>query len=98
MTANVQSMAYYDEPPWHRLGRSVPKGVTAEKMIRAAGLDWEVELQPARGARKINNKGEFSRYEVVRLPRQRISKEQGSLFGTGRPPRPEVSGEQVSLG
>jgi phage/plasmid-like protein (TIGR03299 family) len=98
MPANVQSMAYYDEPPWHRLGRPVPKGVTAEKMIRAAGLDWEVELQPARGARKINNKGEFSRYEVVRLPRQRISKEQGSLFGTGRPPRPEVSGEQVSLG
>ena len=69
MPANVQTMAYYGEAPWHGLGRQVPKGVTAEQMIRAAGLDWQVALRPARGAQKINRKGEFSRYEVVRLPR-----------------------------
>jgi phage/plasmid-like protein (TIGR03299 family) len=38
-------------------------------MIRAAGLDWNVELHPARGAREINEKHEFSLYEVVRIPR-----------------------------
>lgn len=69
MPANVQTMGYYGELPWHGLGKQVPKGVTAEQMIRAAGLDWEVELRPARGAREINRKGEFSRYEVVRVPR-----------------------------
>ena len=73
MPANVHSMAYYGERPWHRLGKEVPKGVTAEEMIKAAGLDWEVKLFPARGARKINSKGEFSRYEVTRLPRPRTS-------------------------
>jgi phage/plasmid-like protein (TIGR03299 family) len=62
-------MAYYGEVPWHKLGTPVPKNVTAERMIQAAGLDWRVELRPARGAKEINRKGEFSRYEVVRSPR-----------------------------
>jgi len=80
MPANVQSMAYYGDEPWHKLGTRVEKGVTAEQMIRAAGLDWEVQLPPARGARKINRKGEFSRYEVIRVPRQN-NKETEVLLG-----------------
>jgi hypothetical protein len=69
MPANVQTMAYYGEVPWHGLGMPIPKGLNAKEMIWAAGLDWEVELLPARGAQKINRKGEFSRYEIVRVPR-----------------------------
>jgi phage/plasmid-like protein (TIGR03299 family) len=69
MVANVQSMAYHGDVPWHGIGTRIPQGVTAEQMIRAAGLDWRVDLRPARGATKINKKGEFSRYEVVRIPR-----------------------------
>ena len=80
MPANVQTMAYYGEIPWHGLGKQVPKGVTAEEMIRSAGLDWEVALRPARGARQINRKGEFSRYEIVRVPRPN-TKENEVLFG-----------------
>ena len=49
-------------------------------MIQAAGLDWKVELRPARGAREINRKGEFSRYEVVRIPRPNL-KETEVLLG-----------------
>jgi phage/plasmid-like protein (TIGR03299 family) len=32
-------------------------------------MDWQVELRPARGAQRINRKGEYSRYEVIRVPR-----------------------------
>ena len=80
MPANVQTMAYYGEAPWHGLGQQVPKGVAAEQMIHAAGLDWQVQLRPARGARKINRKGDFSRYEVVRVPRP-ATKESEVLLG-----------------
>ena len=73
-------MAYYGEVPWHGLGKQVPKGVTAAQMIRAADLDWQVELRPARGAREINRKKEFSRYEVVRVPRPN-TKETEVLLG-----------------
>jgi len=73
-------MAYYGEIPWHGLGKQVPKGITTEEMIWAAGLDWEVVLRPARGAREINSKREFSRYEIVRLPRPN-TKEDEVLFG-----------------
>ena len=69
MVANVQTMAYHGDVPWHGLGNSVPAGVNAEQMIRAAGLEWKVELRPARGATIINKKKEYSRYEVVRIPR-----------------------------
>ena len=84
MPANVQTMAYYGEVPWHGLGKQVPKGATAEQMIRAAGLDWEVELLPARGAREINRKGEFSRYEVVRVPHLNTTENEVLLGVVGR--------------
>jgi phage/plasmid-like protein (TIGR03299 family) len=73
-------MAYHGEVPWHGLGKKVPMGVSAEEMIRAADLDWQVELRPARGAREINRHGEFSRYEVVRVPRPNM-KESETLLG-----------------
>jgi len=48
-------------------------------MIRAAGLDWKVDLRPARGAKQINKKGEFSRYEVVRVPRPKFDETEVQL-------------------
>ncbi|MGC8811617.1 MAG: DUF932 domain-containing protein [bacterium] len=84
MPANVQSMAYYGEKPWHGLGKAVPKGLTAEEMIKAAGLDWLVKKRPARGARQTNSKGDFSRYEVVRLPRPETLEEEVILGIVGR--------------
>lgn len=79
MPANVQTMAYHGEVPWHGLGTAVPKGVSSERMIAAAGLDWSVELRPARGAQVINRKGEFSRYEVMRMPRPRTDEAEVQL-------------------
>ena len=64
MPAKVQTIAYYGDVPWHRLGKQVPKWIKAKEMIQAAGLELSKSgVQPARGARKINRKGEFSRYE-----------------------------------
>ena len=77
-------MAYYGAVPWHGLGTKVPQGLHAAEMIKAAGLDWEVELRPARGAREINHKGEFSRYEVLRMPREARDEDE-VLLGRWKP-------------
>ena len=41
----VETMAYSGETPWHGLGREVPKDVSADEMLVAAGLDWEVQMR-----------------------------------------------------
>jgi phage/plasmid-like protein (TIGR03299 family) len=72
MPANIETMAYIGATPWHGQGKSVPPDVTANEMIRAAGLDWTVEKRPARGTKPtVNSRGEemFSCYELVRVPR-----------------------------
>ena len=46
MSHNIDTMAYYGEPPWHGIGRSIPERANASQMIRAAGLDWRVEMRP----------------------------------------------------
>lgn len=47
MSANVETMMYAGEVPWHRLGTRVgDKEVTAEQAIVAAGLDWTVSTRP----------------------------------------------------
>ena len=72
MPANVETMAYVGEVPWHGQGAEVPPSVSAGEMIRAAGLDWTVEKRPARGYPPIKKKGKpetYARYEIVRVPR-----------------------------
>lgn len=74
MPANVETMAYVGEVPWHEQGTPVPHSVDASAMIRAAGLDWTVEKRPARGYPPIKKRGKpdtYARYEIVRCPRDR---------------------------
>ena len=42
MAANVETMAYYGEMPWHGLGTKVDKHMTADECLVTAGLDWKV--------------------------------------------------------
>lgn len=46
MTANVETMMYVREVPWHGLGTMVEEAPTSADAIRLAGLDWEIERRP----------------------------------------------------
>lgn len=46
MSANVESMFYTREKPWHGLGRRVEEAPTSADALRLAGLDWEVLQEP----------------------------------------------------
>ena len=46
MSANVETMAYAGQVPWHGLGHKVGKDVTPEQMELVAGLDWKVNKVP----------------------------------------------------
>ena len=46
MAANVESMFYTRQKPWHGLGTSVEEAPTSEEALRLAGLDWKVVQKP----------------------------------------------------
>jgi phage/plasmid-like protein (TIGR03299 family) len=48
MPANINSMAYAGEVPWHGLGTKLTKRMTSEEALEKGGLNWEVELQDVR--------------------------------------------------
>lgn len=78
MAHNVDSMAYYGDPPWHGLGRELPECATAVQMIRAAGLEWQVEKCPLEGP-YYNLSADPTRFSLVRKARN--EKEQDVLLG-----------------
>lgn len=44
--AQAYAMAYSGDVPWHGLGKKVPSDLTPKQMMKAANLDWDVELIP----------------------------------------------------
>lgn len=46
MSHEIESIAYAGETPWHGLGTKVRHDVSAENMLKAAGLDWHVKMCP----------------------------------------------------
>jgi len=71
MPANVESMFYYGEVPWHGLGTSLENPATAYEAIRASGLDWKVEKTPI----YLHNRQQVpDHFAVVRMKAGRIEK------------------------
>ena len=46
MEANVETMFYTREKPWHGLGIRVAEAPSSEEALRLAGLDWQVKQEP----------------------------------------------------
>lgn len=46
MSANVESMFYVREAPWHGLGTSVEEALDSAEALEKSGLDWKVIQKP----------------------------------------------------
>lgn len=46
MSAEVETMFYLREKPWHGLGTRVEEALTSADALRIAGLDWEIQGKP----------------------------------------------------
>ena len=46
MAANIESMFYVRETPWHGLGTRVMEAPTSKRALELAGLDWKVVQEP----------------------------------------------------
>jgi hypothetical protein len=42
MAANVETMFYVREAPWHGLGNRVEHALSSDEALKEAGLDWTV--------------------------------------------------------
>lgn len=63
MTANVETMMYAREVPWHGFGRKVDGLQTAEEALVAAELDWEVNQRPLYYRDPTTQKGDLKKVE-----------------------------------
>ena len=57
MAANVETMFYTRQKPWHGLGTMVAEAPTSKGALSLAGLDWKVLQQPVQTVRGIPLKG-----------------------------------------
>ena len=42
MAANVESMFYVRQAPWHGLGVRVESALSSDEALRLSGLDWQI--------------------------------------------------------
>jgi hypothetical protein len=40
MAHNINSMMYFGDKPWHKLGKELDHAATSAEAITAAGMDW----------------------------------------------------------
>ena len=78
MTANVETMFYHAEVPWHGLGTKLNDVATAKEAITAAQLDWEVKSMPIY---VHNTKGRMHQVEGLRAIQRRTDSKVLSVLG-----------------
>lgn len=73
MSAEVETMAWAGEVPWHRQGKKVRPDLTPQEMLVEAGVDWHVAKKPIA---YINEDGTTeqieNRFALVRDKDQRV--------------------------
>lgn len=63
MAHEVETMAFANEVPWHKLGNIVDPNCTVDEMLVAAGLDWTVRQLPLYAQAEDG--------ELIKLPQRR---------------------------
>lgn len=80
MSANVESMMFAGETPWHKLGTYVgDKNVTSEEALKLSGLDWKVGLRPVFADISRANNG--TQYELADEHRAVVRETDGRVLG-----------------
>ena len=69
MSANVESMFYVREAPWHGLGKRVEQALNSQEALKQAELDWTVIQSPI----QTNAQMEIPGYKAnIRATDQRV--------------------------
>ena len=82
MPANINSICYYGEKPWHGIGTELDRPATAAEAIKAAKLDWEVQAIPIyAGVPDINDNSKVAEFIPVENTRATIRMDTKSALG-----------------
>ena len=81
MPAEVESMAYVGQVPWHGLGEKVEPGITADAMLKAAGLDWEVATAKAKWEYEFEGRKRYRTSDQIRVLYRTDTGEDLSMVG-----------------
>ena len=73
MSHEVETMAWANEVPWHRLGREIGNDATPDQILRVADLDWNVNMKPVEWTNAEGNWMQSDKYfSLVRDAHTRI--------------------------
>ena len=73
MSHEVETMAWANEVPWHRLGREVSDDLNPSQILRIADLDWQVNLKPVEWTNAKGTSHKSDKYfSLVRSSHNRI--------------------------
>ena len=82
MVANINSIMYYGEKPWHGIGTELDHPATAAEAIKAAKLDWEVQAFPIyAGVPDINDNSKINEYIPVEDTRATVRMDTKAALG-----------------
>lgn len=73
MSHEVETMAYAGQVPWHGLGARIDDNISPEEMLKAAGLDWQVDLLPLKADKPDGTQISVKdRFALVRSDNNRV--------------------------